>query len=274
MASFSKVFKATQVSLMPEVKVLTSTPVVSGKKETGIEAKISQREEEINAQAKEMIAAAKRQAEEIIEQAERTAKGIEDKASKTIDHWWTENEAKLETMSKEAMDQGYQEGFVQGKNAAEQAVRAEYEDRLTELQQLLLQGYEQKQTIIAEAEPFLLELATAIAEQIVKQELQTAPDKFVGLIQEHILRFKEKESITICVHPSDFDFIVSQRNHLISVVNGETEIKIIPDHSVTEKGCIIRTAYGSVDARIDTQIEEIKKVLLDVRREPEAVAIG
>lgn len=274
MASFSKVFKATQVSLMPEVKVLTSAPVVSGKKETGIEAELSQREEEINAQAKEMIAAAKRQAEEIIEQAERTAKGIEDKASKTIDHWWTENEAKLETMSKEAMDKGYQEGFVQGKNAAEQAVRAEYEDRLTEVQQLLLQGYEQKQTIIAEAEPFLLELATAIAEQIVKQELETAPDKFVGLIQEHILRFKEKESITICVHPSDFDFIVSQRNHLISVVNGETEIKIIPDHSVTEKGCIIRTAYGSVDARIDTQIEEVKKVLLDVRREPEAVAIG
>jgi len=36
------------------------------------------------------------------------------------------------------------------------------------------------------------------------------------------------------------------------------------------KGCIIRTAYGSVDARIDTQIEEIKKVILEARREPDS----
>ncbi|WP_412176713.1 FliH/SctL family protein [Bacillus sp. T3] len=39
------------------------------------------------------------------------------------------------------------------------------------------------------------------------------------------------------------------------------------DHSVSQQGCIIRTAYGSIDARIDTQIEEIKKAILEIGRE-------
>ena len=165
------------------------------------------------------------------------------------------------------------DGFEKGKTEAEQALQLEYESRLNQVQQLLQEGYAQKQAIISEAEPFLLEMSTVIAEQILKQELADVPEKFVELIKQQILRFKEKDSITVCVHPDDFEFIQSQRKSFISVVNGETEIKIIPDHSVSPKGCMIRSAYGSVDAGIDTQLEEIKKAIMAARREPELVAV-
>lgn len=275
MASYSKVFKAAEVSMSKEVKVIIREPISFGfpQEENQVVAP-SMLEDELNAKAQLILEEAEQKAAEIVERAQRQAQAIELETTEKIKQWWNENEEKLESMSKEAFEQGYEDGIIQGKEQAESLVQKEYEAKIHQAEALLEQGFEEKGAIIAEAEPFLLEMSTVIAEQIVKQELTHSPEKFVDLIQQHILRFKEKDSITICVHPDDFDFIQTQRGHLVSVVNGETEIKIIPDHSVTAKGCIIRTAYGSVDARIDTQIEEIKKAILDARREPEIVAVN
>lgn len=275
MASYSKVFKASNVSLMGEVKVITP-PVSLHMTVADEEFSLPQAAEEDAGiqKSSEMLEEAKEQAEAIIAAAEQHAQTIEAAAEGEINQWWEENQKKLESMSLEAQQQGYMEGLARGKEEAETAVRKEYEGQLAQINQLLQQSYEEKEAIVSEAEPFLLELSTVIATQIIKQELESNPEKFVELIKQHILRFKEKEFITICVHPADFDFIQSQRAHLIAVVNGETEIRIIPDHSVTEKGCIIRTAYGSIDARIDTQIEEIKRVILEARRTPESETIS
>lgn len=271
MASYSKVFKATNLSLMEEVKVIT-TPLLPSQIDVeamdgnttnaGVEA-------DETFHANQVIQEAKAEAQKIIEMAEQNARSIEASTTDKINLWWEENQQKLEALSLEAKQQGFEEGLITGKQEAKTQIQQEYQGKLEQVQQLLQQAYEQKDSIISEAEPFLLELSTVIASQIIKKELESHPEQFVELIKQHILRFKEKESITVCVHPDDFDFIHSQRDHLIAVVNGETEIKIIPDHSVSEKGCIIRTAYGSVDARIDTQIEEIKRVILDARREPD-----
>jgi len=269
MASYSKIFKAAQVSIMPDVRVIT-TPTTSFHGDDGKSVEPNaDPAEQVTGKVDQILLEAKQQAAEIIENAEQAARALESETSEKISQWWTENEAKLEATAQDAMERGFQEGFEQGKLAAEEQVQRDYAEQTEQVQHLLIQAYEEKQTIISEAEPFLLELSTVIAEQIVKQELETSPEKFVELIKQHILRFKEKDSITVCVHPDDFDFMQTQRSHLVSVVNGETEIKIIPDHSVTAKGCIIRTAFGSVDARIDTQIEEIKKAILEARREPE-----
>ncbi|MCM3569590.1 FliH/SctL family protein [Neobacillus mesonae] len=258
MASYSKVFKGSNVSIMRDVKVIAQPVMPAMFQNDGDD---SAQNEIPNHQP--LIEEAKAQAQEIIQEARQQAESIETDAQERISQWWEENQKNLETKSAAAKEEGLKQGFEIGKQEAAAKVQQEYHDKLTQMQELLEQAYSEKEAIIAEAEPFLLELSTAIATQIIKQELDDHPDKFVEVIKQHILRFKEKEHITICVHPDDFPFIQSQRGHLVSVVNGETEIKIIPDHSVTPKGCVIRTAYGSVDARIDTQMEEIKKVLLE-----------
>lgn len=274
MTSYSKIFKASNVSFLNQVKVIEQ-PVFPLNQKSNHSNLTSQQEAEdiISNQVHHLIEDAKAQALSIIENAQKKAVSIEEDAKAEINKWWEENNIKLEHLAHEAEQNGYQDGNLKGRVDAEAEARAEYQEKLVQVQQLINQAYEQKELIISEAEPFLLELSTVIASQIVKKELESHPDEFVELIKQHILRFREKEYITICVHPDDFELIEAQRAHLIAVVNGETEIKILPDHSVTPKGCIIRTAYGSIDARIDTQIEEIKKAILAARREPESGVI-
>lgn len=273
MISYSKVFKSSNLSLVDEVKVITQPPIPIHLKEDEGNSDSVHKEVEIP-EIRQLLQEAQVQAQAIIDKAEKNAYLLEAAAQDKINQMWDENKKKLETMSLEAKQEGFTEGFVNGKQEAVSQIQQEYQGKLEQVQHLLQQAYEQKEVIISEAEPFLLELSFAIASQIIRQELECYPNKFVELIKQHILRFKEKEFITVCVHPDDFDFIQSERAHLVAVVNGETEIKIIPDHSVTPKGCIIRTAYGSVDARIDTQIEEIKKVILEAGRKLISVPVN
>ena len=270
MISYSKVFKASQLSISDEVKIIKQ-PFVPKLVEIKTNAEGVQVDlDESTIDTPYLLHEAEKKAQEIIAQAEETIRLREQETEEKMAVWWQENEIKLSELSQQANEQGYQEGFSIGQAEAREQIEQEYRHKLEQIQEILENAYQQKEAIIAEAEPFLLELSTVIAAQIVKQELETHPDKFLELIRQHILRFKEKEFITVCVHPDDFEFIQNERNHLVAVVNGETEIKIIPDHSVSPKGCIIRTAYGSIDARIDTQIDEIKKAILEARREPES----
>ncbi|MGG3564721.1 FliH/SctL family protein [Neobacillus rhizosphaerae] len=273
MTSYSKVFKSSNLSVLEEKKVISQPRIVINRYDQE-----TPHHEAIDAvnhiQLQQIIQEAEAEAQAILENAEKNARLLESAAEEKISQWWNENHQKLEDLSLEAEQKGYQEGYTTGKQEAEFEVLREFQGKMEQVQFLLEQAYEHKAAIISEAEPFLLELSTVIATHIIKTELTSNQNQFVELIKQHILRFKEKEFITICVHPDDFDFIQSQRAHLVAVVNGETEIKIIPDHSVSTKGCIIRTAYGSVDARIDTQIEEIKKVILEARREPESSVIS
>lgn len=267
MISYSKIFKASQLSLTDEVKIISHPKPVTEEHHYDVNDEQIPETESGEAIDNSYFHRANEQANAIIEQAEQIAREKEAHAEEKIKQWWQENKSELEVVKIDATHQGYEEGYIKGKLEAESEIRQAYEEKFIQVQQIIDQAYHEKAAIIAEAEPFLLELSTAIATQIVRQELTSQPEKFVELIQQHILRFKEKEYITICVHPDDFDYIQTQRAHLISVVNGGTEIKIIPEHSVTAKGVVIRTAYGSIDARIDTQIEEIKKALLEAGRE-------
>jgi flagellar assembly protein FliH len=270
MTSYSKVFKASYLTDSRDVKVVTIPVGNKGNQVSTSDDSVQAEDVAVETQmVDKIIQDAQLKAQEIILKAKQTVNAMINDAEEKMGLWWEENEKKLEILTQEARENGFQEGMISGKKEVEEKVYQEYKEKIGQVQDLLENAYKQKETIILEAEPFLLELSNAIASQIIKQELESYPDKFVELIKQHILRFKEKDFITICVHPMDFDYIQSQRSHLLAVVNGETEIKIVPDHSVTEKGCIIRTAYGSVDARIDTQIEEIKKVIQDARRVPE-----
>ena len=57
-------------------------------------------------------------------------------------------------------------------------------------------------------------------------------------------------------------------------MNGNQELKIVPDRMIESDGCIIRSQQGSVDARVDVQLNQIRKTLMEVAKEDGNVARG
>lgn len=176
---------------------------------------------------------------------------------------WRENEEEhfrvsMKEKEQEAYTTGYTAGFENGKE--------QYTEKIQQATDILQQAYEEKAKLIKEAEPFVIHLSIEIAKKIVQQELQQNEDTLIQMIRQALLTINDASTISIGVAPSDFDFVQKQRQQLLAVMDGQVEVKVFPDYSISEEGCRILTPYGSIDARIDVQLNEIKKVLLSCKQ--------
>lgn len=225
----------------------------------------------------ENVKNAEEEAQIILQDAEETAQGllleareqaekIKRDAQAEMEEWWENkrNEAAVlfSQTEEEAREQGYKAGHQDGRQEAWEEVRNQVE----EARSLLQFAFQEKGRIIAEAEPFLVELSIEIARKIIGQELQTSPERVLDIVKSTLKRSRVHGEITVCVHQRHFPFIQEHREQLLAILDGQAELQIYPDHTVDEGGCVIRTPLGSVDARIDTQLTEIRQALLDLAK--------
>ncbi|MDT3424514.1 flagellar assembly protein FliH [Paenibacillus forsythiae] len=223
---------------------------------------------------KQMLQDAKAFAEEQVRGASLEAEQIIERAHSEAEEWWRsrreQDEHLTEAVKAEAYSQGYNEGLLQ----AEKEMKVKLANVMEEAQAVLLEAYKARDVIIQEAEPFLVELSCDIAEKIVEKQLTVEPAFTIDLIKRNLARKREQGIISLCVNPKQFTFVNAAREELTLAIDSQAELQILPDSTVTDHGCVIRSSLGSVDARIDTQLEEIKKELIRVALDNEGQRNG
>ncbi|WP_054958668.1 FliH/SctL family protein [Paenibacillus dakarensis] len=210
----------------------------------------------------EMLKDAKDFAERQIREASEEAERILADAQAQITAWWEERRSQDEDLGEALKAEGFRQGYEEGTAKAESEMK-EIMARTTEEARILLQqAYEAKEELIQEAEPFLVDLSCAIAEKILDRQLTVETDYMLELIRKNLTRKREKGVISLCVSPTHFAFVHAAREELALALDSQAELEILPDATVKDRGCVIRSSFGSVDARIDTQLTEIKKELI------------
>ncbi|RTE01776.1 FliH/SctL family protein [Paenibacillus whitsoniae] len=208
-------------------------------------------------------------ANEQIQQAMQECAALREQTQDEMSTWWDTRRAEDAAITDAAREAGFAEGYQTGMVQAEASVKQAYADMLAEASSILEQSYQLKQQIIQESEPFLIELSTSIAEKIVGRQLSLEPAWVIELIQSVLMRRREKGIITLCVSPSQFAYIQDAREELLTSIDSQAELEIIPDSTVQDHGCVIRSSFGSIDARIDTQLKEIKTALQQLATQSE-----
>lgn len=203
-------------------------------------------------------------AEAQIRDAMEEAAGIRAQADDEIRDWWEAKRQEDEEIIRLAREDAQSEGLRIGTDQAHAQVREEYGSMIEEARSVLEQSYRLKREIIQEAEPFLIELSTAIAEKIIRHQLTISPDWIMEMTCSVLSRKRGKGLITLCVAPKNFSYFQDARDEFLLAVDSQAELQIVPDNSVIDDGCVIRTEFGSVDARIDTQLNEIKNALQQI----------
>ncbi|NGM81154.1 flagellar assembly protein FliH [Paenibacillus sp. 7124] len=213
---------------------------------------------------REMLRDAKEFAEGQVRNASLEAERIIERARSEAEDWWRsrreQDEHLTEAVKAEAFKQGYDEGLLQ----AEKVMKVRLDEMMAEAQAVLSEAYKARDLIIQEAEPFLVELSCDIAEKIVEKQLTVEPAFTIDLIKRNLARKREQGVISLCVSPKQFAFVNAAREELALAIDSQAELQILPDATVKDHGCVIRSSFGSVDARIDTQLQEIKKELIRV----------
>ncbi len=220
--------------------------------------------QEANSLKEQIVKDAEAFANEQIQSAMQECAAIREQTQAEIGEWWEKRRSQDEEVTRQASEAGFQEGYQLGMAQADAIVREEYSEMLQEARSILEQSYALKQQIIQESEPFLIELSTSIAEKIIGHQLTISPEWIVDMIQKVLSRRREKGSITLCVSPKHFAYIQDAREELLTSIDSLAELEIIPDSSVNDYGCVVRSSFGSIDAKIDTQLKEIKSALQQI----------
>jgi flagellar assembly protein FliH len=279
MISLSNLIKSFQYVPVGDRKKLENHHYYGGEDETGldedgtavseVEELRAQVDEETERLTAEMLEDAKEFAEKQVRDASEEAERMLLEAREQIDRWWQEQREQDEHLTEALRAQGFQQGFEEGRAQAELDLQVKIEEMMNEAQSVLQEAYVAKEQIIQEAEPFLVELACGIAEKVIDKQLTVEPEHTLELIRQSLSRKREQGQIALCVAPEQFSFVQAAREELALSIDSQAELQILPDATVKDKGCVIRSSFGSVDARIDTQLAEIKKELIRIALEDE-----
>ena len=160
----------------------------------------------------------------------------------------------------EAIEQAArEEGLAQGIRAAEKSYRA----KLARLDSLSASLQQERAEFFSRIEPELVRLSIAIAEKIIQRELDTQPDTVLHLLRTALTRIRDREHLRISVNPRDFDQVKQAREDLLSAVDGLRKLEIVEDRRVGPGGSLIESPSGTLDARINTQLDQISQALTE-----------
>jgi flagellar assembly protein FliH len=206
-----------------------------------------------------MMEHAKYEAEQIKREAEQYYESIRQQLLKEQEAWHIEKEQLIQL----AREEGYQDGFHQGKEEALHRYRELIEQARQITEKANVQFYEQ---INASAET-ILRIGMKVAERIIGEKLAENHDYFLSLVKRAIKEVREQTEVTIYVHPLSYETVVQQKEELKALFHHEADVFIHPDEQLEEYSCIIETPFGRIDASVDTQLEQIKEKLFERMKE-------
>src|SRR5690606_28494477 len=96
----------------------------------------------------------------------------------------------------------------------------------------------------------LLSLAVIIASHVLQSTLEQEPERLLDLIQQLLhIDPDGKNPLTLFLHPSDVELV-----HTYIKANDSTHNwRIIEDATISAGGCKARTAFGDIDATLETR---------------------
>ncbi|NLK07595.1 MAG: hypothetical protein GX316_02715 [Firmicutes bacterium] len=210
--------------------------------------------------AAKVMSAAKERAAEILHQAESRA--IELVLAAENETGIIQEKAHQKGVSlgqKAGYEEGYEDGFNVGYQESSLAVENQFQAAKEAVDSILGECRSIRSRSIAQAERDILVLSLAIAQKIAASHFEKAPEKTVGIIKEVVEGLKHSEGGIIKVHPS-----VAAVLNDVNTAEGSgvfDGFEFAGDSDIALGGCVVETAFGRLDARLETRFANLREAL-------------
>jgi hypothetical protein len=106
-----------------------------------------------------------------------------------------------------------------------------------------------------------LEMALLIARRIIETELTTNPEALSGLIRSAIGRLGESRKIHLRLCPADAAAVdaAGEGGPLAGLTIARVEVQA--DAKLSPGDCVVDGEHGTVDGRVSTRLEEVRRIL-------------
>lgn len=134
-------------------------------------------------------------------------------------------------------------------------------ERLDDLTQDL---WAQQRQRLTEMQRVAVELAVAIASRLIHQRIEEGDLGVQNLVRQVAERLEPQDALTVYLHPADLSLLQQQVEPGQQWFPGEGKLKLAVDESLSRGDCRAETGDMSLLLKLDKQLEDVRKHLLDV----------
>jgi len=250
---YNKIYKNYQINLGVPFQVnqslnfQTIKRVDAGNKEDDRELYIKPQED---VETREQILKSAR------EEAEMIIKEANYEAERMISEIQNEAIENANAIIEEARQKGFEEGYSE--------VKKQYEDLLQEAEFIKEHARVEYKEVLESIESDAVNVVLDIARKVLGMEISTNKEVVLGLIKQAFEKCSSKENVVLKVSNEDFDYVCDNKDIILGKIDGIGELDVKKDSSLRAGGCIVETAYGTIDASMETKFKKIEDAFRDV----------
>jgi flagellar assembly protein FliH len=158
-----------------------------------------------------------------------------------------------------------QQGQVLARDAALRQCREELDRRLATALPALGQAVacleREKAQHLRHCERHVVRLAIAIAERLVRRELDRAPEITLSLVREALDLAASSERISLHLNPDDCETLRDSLAQLTTQRSSTQRLEIVSDPAIAAGACVVKTEFGTIDQQFQSQLARIEEEL-------------
>lgn len=177
-----------------------------------------------------------------------------------------EAQFEAERLKSQAWADGFEEGRLQGARSLDEEVgerarslatvvaREQLQPLIDALASAVTELNHRREQWLAEWDGGAIRLASALARRILLTELQMRPELATGMLHEALSLIAGRPRVCVRVHPDDVSLVPIPGD-------ADQRLEVIPDDAISRGGCLIQLPQGTIDARLETQLQRLQDEL-------------
>jgi flagellar biosynthesis/type III secretory pathway protein FliH len=158
----------------------------------------------------------------------------------------------------EMRSEGYRVGHAEGYGDGIAAARATLAGELALVQAAGRAAKAARDSVVAAAERDIIELVIAAAQAVVGEQSHIDSQLVLQTLERAAQRLGSQNALRVRVSPTDASVVQAALGRREGT---SAAWEVLPDGAIAVGGCIIETATGEVDARLDVQMDAVARVL-------------
>ena len=154
----------------------------------------------------------------------------------------------------EVYKNAYEEGYARGRDEASKKIHEKVRSQLDSIDGIIASIYKPASDAEDELVAVLAQITINIAGNIIRRDIHQDPGQIAAVVSEGIKQLPlSTEQITLVLSPDDARFIRD------AYQDGELPYswKIREDPSITQGGCLIVTESSTIDARLESRLNDL-----------------
>lgn len=201
---------------------------------------------------------------------ERYLAEVQEEADAILREARAEAEKMKEEAARRGREEGYEAGFCEGRSKAYSDCKAEMKTEISrfhkELETSLKDAAQAKEIVLEKYLEELKDCSIAIAEKVMHISLKSSGEVIKRMIVAATEKLKKKEWVKIYMGKYDYDMMMeADANMVQELMHLSDNIKFVVMEQEEPGNCIIEMPDEIIDVSVNTQMENLKDILGNVR---------